>query len=520
MLKNEPGSAPKNGRKSWSGNTDKSVFESGGTSERESWEEGVHENSGRGAIERNEENARDGVEEGVPGKPKNRFGWKTVLLILLVLAVVGSLIQMVVRGGGFGGALNTTGEGAKKSRSQPQQIQKPKQPKMIKLGGHLVPRSAGAIIVVNPGLVAPGGKAAVQGAGFGAKSTVDLLLKTKASDTRGKAIGTVKADRNGSISASFTTPEKVTSKPATLVAQQRSGDRVAQAQVVSGGGIGAVKLNKAIGRPGDSVSLSIRGFGRSEPIDVYWGRVGGTPLTTLTADPSGGIGRADIKVGVVPTGNSTLVLVGRKSKTTATAPFQMMGLYPSLKPSPYAVKSGHRLTLSAKGFAPSERVLFYINTAGGIPAFAANADASGMVRQVAFQVPFGLRGKQSVTAIGDQTRAVVRTGFQVTPYAPAAEPSAYAGKAGTSVSFYVTGFAAREKVTIYAGGSGSGPGKRVGTFQVDEKGAATAVGSYKITKADEGGVSFRFVGQTSNGTATAGVNSAQGKQSGSGDQGQ
>jgi hypothetical protein len=304
-------------------------------------------------------------------------------------------------------------------------------------------------------------------------------------------------------------PEKTSSKSATVVAQQRGGDKVAEAKLVSRGGVGSVKINKAAGRPGDSVSLSVRGFSPGEAIGVHWGRASGTPVATLHADGSGGIGRADVKVGVAPTGTGTLVLVGKKSKTTATAPFEMMGLYPTVKSSPYALKSGERLSLSAKKFAPNERVLFYINAAGGVPAFTANADANGSVGVVAFQVPFGLKGEQNLTAIGDETRAVVRAGFQVLPYTPAAEPSTFGGKAGTTLSFYVSGFAPNEKVTIYAGGTDGGGGKKISTFQVDAKGAAEGAGSYKITDADQNGVAFRLVGEKSEATAEAGVNSSQ-----------
>jgi hypothetical protein len=461
--------------------------------------------------ENEERNVPENNNKGAPEnkKKKKRFGWKSILLAIVAFALVGSLIQMIARSGGFGGALSTTGGGPKKHHSQ--EVQQPKKPKTVELGNKRIPRASGAMIVINPGLVAPGGKATIEGAGFDAKSTVDVLLKTKKSDSKGEAIATVKADRSGMINSRFTMPEKTTSKAATVVAQQRGSDKVAEAKLVSGGGIGAVKISKAAGKPGDSVSLNIRGFGPGEQIDVFWGRVSGTPVTTLTADSSGGIGRADIKVGVAPTGNSTLVLVGKKTKTTATAPFQMLGLYPTLKSSPYALKSGKQLTLSAKGFAPDERVLLYINAAGGVPAFTVQADANGQMRNVAFEVPFGLKGAQKLTAIGEETRAVVRAGFQVLPYTPTAEPSTFAGKAGTGLSFYVSGFASNETVTIYAGGTEGGGGKKVGTFQVNEKGEAEAVGNYRITKADENGVAFRLVGQKSGSTAKAGVNSTQGQ---------
>lgn len=44
-----------------------------------------------------------------PGdKHKKKLTWKTVLLALVVFAIVGSLVQVIARGG-FGGALDTTG---------------------------------------------------------------------------------------------------------------------------------------------------------------------------------------------------------------------------------------------------------------------------------------------------------------------------------------------------------------------------------------------------------------------------
>ncbi|MFI6931117.1 hypothetical protein [Streptomyces sp. NPDC050287] len=475
------------------------------------------EDRGRDMAEKAEQ-PPPGDTEGTGGK-KGRFTWKKVLLIAIALVVVGSLVQVIAKSGGFGGALNTTG-GKSGQKNAPSEVRTPtRKPKTVELGGQKVPRQAGPIIVVNPGLVTPGGKARVEGAGFDAKSTVDLLLKTSGKQSQGQSLASAKADRTGSLSTQITVPESV-GRGATVVAQQRDADNVAQAQLVAGGVVGSVKISKQVGKPGDSVSLNVRGFGAGERIKVYWGRVGGTPDAVLTADGSGGIGRADVKVGIAPTGVGTLILVGEKSKTTATAPFQVLDLYPTLKSSPYALKSGRKITVSAGGFAPGERVLFYINSASGIPAFTANADANGNVGSVAFDVPFGLRGAQSVTAIGDRTRAVVRSGFQVMPYTPAAEPSTYTGKAGTAVSFYVTGFAPRETVTLYTGGP-NGDGKKITTFQVDEKGAAEAVGSYQITKADEGGVSFKLVGSKSGGTAKAAVNSSQKQgQQGQGQQGQ
>jgi hypothetical protein len=451
----------------------------------------------------------DEEEEATPGKKHRRFGWKPVLLAVVAFVIVGSLVQVLLRDGDFGGAISNTGEKEKgPQKGDSQTIKKPGKRKTVKLHGNAIPREAGAIVVADPGLVAPGGKAGVQGAGFDPKARVDLLLKGEKGAKRGKNVGTVTANRKGSFNANFKVPDSGSSKSTTLVAQQRGGDKVAKAELIAGQGIGSVKTNKMSGKPGDTVSLSARGFTPEEAIKVYWGRIKGEPVTTLQADSSGSVSRESVRVGVAPTGTSTLVLVGRKSKTTATTPFEMQGLYPTLGSKPYALKSGELLTLSAKGFAPDEAVLIYINSSAGVPAFKTETDSRGNVGGVTFKVPFGLKGEQSLTAIGEETRAVVRAGFSVLPYTPTAEPSTFGGKPGTSLSFYVSGFAPGEKVTVHAGSPG-GDQKKISTFTVNDKGAAKAAGNYTLTEEDANGVSFKLVGHRSKSTAQAGVNSSE-----------
>ncbi|MER6014000.1 hypothetical protein [Streptomyces bluensis] len=459
-------------------------------------------------------------EKNVPGGPdqKKRFGVKQVLMAVIILAVVGSLVQVVVRTGGFGGALSTTGDrgGAKKSETHEAQRPEGRPTKEVNFG------SKQPIIVVGQGRAAPGGKVTVQGAGFSAMATVDLRLEGgQKPGAAGKPAATVKSDETGAFAAQVRLPQNSGSAPTTVVAQERGGTakkpgKTAEAQVISGGGIGTVAINKAVGKPGDVVSLSGRGFTAGEPIAVYWGRVTGEPVTTLRADSSGGIGQASIKVGVAPVGPSTLVLVGQKSKITATAPFQMLGLYPTVKSTPWAVKAAQKLTVSARGFAPDERVLIYINSASGVPAFTSNADGRGRIQDVAFEVPFGLKGKQSLLLVGEQSRAKANSAFRVMPYTPSAEPSTYGGRAGTTLSFYVSGFAPNEEVALYVGGNESGGGRKIATFQVDSRGKAGPAGSYRLTAADESGVTFKLVGLKSGSTAQAGINNSKGGGGGGG----
>ena len=104
------------------------------------------------------------------------------------------------------------------------------------------------------------------------------------------------------------------------------------------------------------MTVSASGFGPGEKVDVFWGRVAGTPAATLTADGSGSISRSQRPGRRRPVGPTTLVLVGEKTKTTATAPYQMLGLYPVLTPHPYAVQSGQSVTLTrSAGSRPASR---------------------------------------------------------------------------------------------------------------------------------------------------------------------
>jgi hypothetical protein len=270
-------------------------------------------------------------------------------------------------------------------------------------------------------------------------------------------------------------------------------------------GVGHVVIDgKAAGQPGDTVTVSASGFGSGEKVGVFWGRVSGTPAATLTADGSGSISQASVPVGVAPTGPTTLVLVGEKTKTTATAPYQMLGLYPVLTPHPYAVQAGHSVTLNGSGFAPGEQVLLYLNAASGTPALTTTASSGGSL-SLSFVVPFGLKGNQTLTAIGDQSRAAVDSGFDVLSYNPSAQVSTYGAMPGTTVSFYASGFAANEVVEVYLGRGQGNSGQLVSAFRVNSKGSAAAAGTYVIPNGTGPALYFTMVGQQSGGTATAKV---------------
>ena len=304
---------------------------------------------------------------GSPDKKRRKIGWKQLIAVAVGVVIIWQVGKAVSQTGKSAkAAASTTSSAAPTfvptSRATPRPT--------VTLGGHAVSASGGPVILVNPGLVAPGGVVNVQGSGFDPSVSVAVWLRPPRSNT-GTLVARGMTSKYGTLNTGFTMPAS-TGATATLVAQEAGGTKTAIAQIVTPIGVGHVVIDgKSAGKPGDSVTVSASGFGPDEKVDVFWGRVAGTPAATLTADGSGSISEASVPVGVAPTGSTTLVLVGEKTKTTATAPYQMLGLYPLITPHPYAVQPGHSDTLSGSGFAPDEQVLVYLNAVSGTPALTA-----------------------------------------------------------------------------------------------------------------------------------------------------
>jgi hypothetical protein len=362
---------------------------------------------------------------------------------------------------------------------------------------------AGAVITLNPALAQPGATMNLNGSGFDPGTMVDVLLRVQGTQ-RVTPLGSIRSDKNGSINMNVAVPENVGGSTVLVTAQQQNSEHAASAEAATVSGIGSVTLSKGSGKPGDTISVTARGFAPNEPINVYWGRVSGTPAAALQADGGGNVGQAAVRVGTGTLGQATVVLVGTKSGTAATAPFYMLGLYPSAVVTPYAVKARQTATLSGKGFAPGEPVDIYVNTSSGLPLFKATADAQGNLSGASFEIPYGLRGKQSVVMVGELSRASVSSGFTILPYTPSAQPSTYGAAPGTSFSFFVTGFGPDEVVLVYLEHGQGQSGELVTAFRVDHKGDAGAAGNFEVEPSDQGTLHFRLVGRQSQSEATVG----------------
>jgi hypothetical protein len=430
---------------------------------------------------------------GAPGKPKKpKLNWKSLLAAAVVAVILWQLYSAFISGGKTSSGARSHGPATAPGVPTAKPIPKPTPTPTVTLGGHKISAASGPVIVLNPGLVAPGGKVGVVGSGFQPGTAVTVSLVLSGSRT-GTVVGRGYTSKWGSLYSGFTMPQSQVGGSATVVVTT-AGGQTASTKLVTPGGVGSVTIvGKAAGKPGSTVGISATGFGPGEKVHVFWGRVAGTPADTLTADSAGHI-MAQVPVGVAPVGPTTLVLVGTKTQTTATAAYQMLGMYPTTVMHPWAAKAGHPVGFTGGGFVPGEQVLIYLNSTNGMPAMTTTADGAGGFK-VGFIIPFGLRGKQSLTAVGNQSRAATTSGFDVLPYLPSAQASTYGAMPGTTVSFYATGFAANEVVLVYAAHN-----QLVTAFRVNSKGAAAAAGSY-IVPNTPGALHFALVGQRSGGIA-------------------
>jgi hypothetical protein len=371
------------------------------------------------------------------------------------------------------------------------------------IGGAAVPL-AGPLVTLNPGIAQPGGQVALNGYGFDAGSTVDIVL-SQGGQKSGTTVGEFRIDREGNLSAQLTMPDSLGSGTVTITAQQRNSTKLAVAEAATSSEVGHASVAPESGKPGDTIQVSARGFSPREKLNVHWGSLSGKPAAVLEADSAGSLSQASVPVGFQPSGSATVMLVGAKSGTTATAAFYMQALYPGAATQPYSLKAGETLTLTGSGFAPKERVQVFLNASSGEPLMVASADSQGNFDGPALKVPFGLKGEQRVVMLGELSRASVTSGFAVLPYTPSVQPSTYGGAPGTSFSFFAKGFAPGEVVLVRLHRTPGGPGELVSAFRVDDEGEAGAAGSYQISAGDSGTLRFSLVGRRSNGKASASV---------------
>jgi hypothetical protein len=178
-------------------------------------------------------------------------------------------------------------------------------------------------------------------------------------------------------------------------------------------------LSPARGPAGARITLSCRGFAASERVEVTFGA---TVLATAKATAAGQVA-ASIAVpsgfagSTIPGRKDTFQAKGRQSGKAASATFTVANpAKATCVLSPTRGLAGSRVTLSCRGFAPSEQVAI---TFGAEVLASAKATAGGEVA-ARFAVPSGFAGshypgrKDTFQAKGRQSGTVASGTFTVT----------------------------------------------------------------------------------------------------------
>jgi hypothetical protein len=427
--------------------------------------------------------------------------WKLLLIVLGGIVILSVVFGMFSRSAGSG-AVQTTGVTHQSTPKPRSASATPTLAAHRKLGGPTTVTS-GALILLNPGIVRQGTSTELTGSGFDPRATIDLAIKRRASDT-GQVVSFVQADKYGTFSSTFSVPTSLSSGTFFIEASERGSTKVAQATGVVAGGAPQLKLSAQVGKPGDIITVSAHGFSPSETIKVYWNTISGQPVTTLQADGGGGIGQGSVQVPFGAAGVNTFLFVGAKSQALAAASFDLLSLYPSVKLSSYAIRADNQLSFSGAGFGPSERVLVYVNSTSGQPVSVIQTTQKGTFSNAGgFDIPFALKGQQTLIFQGEESGTSVAVNWTVLPYTPNAQASTYGGLPGTTVTFYASGFARNEVVHVYVGHTQNSAGTLVSCFRTDDKGSAASAGSYVIPGNAQGKLVFALTGSKSGGTATA-----------------
>ena len=179
-------------------------------------------------------------------------------------------------------------------------------------------------------------------------------------------------------------------------------------------------LSPARGPAGDRVTLSCRGFAPSERVEVTFSA---TVLATAKATAGGQVAASfavpsGFAGSTIPGRKDTFQAKGRQSGKAASATFTVANpaKATSCVLSPTKGLAGSRVTLSCRGFAPSEQVAI---TFGAEVLASAKATAGGQVT-ARFAVPSGFAGshypgrKDRFQAKGGQSGTVASGTFTVT----------------------------------------------------------------------------------------------------------
>jgi len=333
--------------------------------------------------------------------------------------------------------------------------------------------------------------ATVNASGFGFLPNEQLRLERENPGAKSTTLATGKADKNGNYSLNFRVDDSWPDNAQTVrVVGLTSGWQASTPIAIVSGSPGA-QPSTYFGKPLTPVDFSGGGFHPGEKVTVYFDSLASPNLGQLTADQYGVVHVKGIRVPLANAGQHAFLLVGETSAAPVRIPFSVLAFAPWLSLSTYTPQPEAAVSVVGHDFAPGETVSLFLDQPIGKPLAQGTVGTNGTVTLSAFEVPWNLRGKLKVVAIGSATQTLAEAGLTVLPYTPTFELSSYAGTPGSTTVATGTGFAKNEMVTVSLG---DGAGTSVASVTTNAKGTFTS-GQIRIpSQIHAGKLAVRAVG--------------------------
>lgn len=219
--------------------------------------------------------------------------------------------------------------------------------------------------------------------------------------------------------------------------------------------------------PGGHVTISGGGFGVREPIFVYLDNTT-HHIGALLSLTNGGVASTTVIIpATTPVGAHTVLLVGQRTKTSASASIIVSRAQVTLIPS--TLTPGSQVTVSAAGFGPGEQVMVTVQGLSQ-PLATLMSDANGNVAATKVTIPVALpSGAHLLVLSGHSSQISASAPFTLNPALTATVTPA-AITAGGKVTVSGSGFTPHEQVIV----SISGMTGQLATITADANGNVPA----------------------------------------------
>ncbi len=297
-------------------------------------------------------------------------------------------------------------------------------------------------VSISPNTGTVGSNVQVSGSGYKASEQVQVYWDSTGS--AGILLKTVTTNSSGAFSTSVTVPTALGGKHLIVGKGVTSGVKPSRTYIVTQ----SSALSAASGKPGDSVTVDIRGYQSDEPVSIYWDSASGTALATITASSTGS-GSSTFKVPTTVNGQHQVITVGSATATALTTPFTISGAMTgaasvTLSPSAGGGGGGISSTASGANFWSQESVQLFWG-ANTSPSATGTTNADGTV-SLAFNIPTVPGAAYPVTLKGVTSGLTATANYTVQPRLGFSPPI---GEVGATIKVDVKGWASGQVASVY-----------------------------------------------------------------------